>query len=83
MFASLVDFGLTEAKLDAGWRACTVSLSVKHCVAFPGRAGGEGPHRIAEWLASEGSEVVEDAVAGGLGLARAGELDGALDGGRV
>ncbi|MDE0083542.1 MAG: type II toxin-antitoxin system VapC family toxin [Gammaproteobacteria bacterium] len=83
LLASLADFGLTEAKLDAGWRARAASLSVKYGVAFPGGAGGEGAHRVAERLASEGSEVVEGEVAGGLGLTRAGELYGALDGGRV
>ena len=34
MLASLADFGLTEAKLDAGWRARAVSLSVRYGVAF-------------------------------------------------
>ncbi len=34
LLGSFVDFGLTEAKLDAGWRARTVSLSVRFGVAF-------------------------------------------------
>ncbi len=34
LLASLADFGLTEAKLDARWRARTVSLSVRYGVAF-------------------------------------------------
>ena len=34
LLASLADFGLTEAKLDAGWRARAVSLSVRYGVAF-------------------------------------------------
>ena len=34
LLASLTDFGLTEAKLDARWRARAVSLSVRYGVAF-------------------------------------------------
>lgn len=34
LLASLADFGLTEAKLDARWRARSVSLSVRYSVAF-------------------------------------------------
>ncbi len=34
LLASLADFGLTEAKLDARWRARAVSLSVSYGVAF-------------------------------------------------
>jgi len=34
LLASLADFGLTEAKLDARWRARAVSLSVRYGVAF-------------------------------------------------
>ena len=34
LLASLVDFGLTEAKLDARWRTRAVSLSVTYGVAF-------------------------------------------------
>ncbi|MDE0395263.1 MAG: hypothetical protein OYK82_10830 [Gammaproteobacteria bacterium] len=39
LLASLVDFGLTQAKLDAGWRGRAVSLSVKYGVAYPGARG--------------------------------------------
>ena len=39
LLASLADFGLTEAKVDAGGRARAVSLSVKYGVAFPGARG--------------------------------------------
>ena len=34
LLASLVDFGLTEARLDTGWRTRAVSLSVRYGVAF-------------------------------------------------
>ncbi|MXX73100.1 MAG: type II toxin-antitoxin system VapC family toxin [Gemmatimonadetes bacterium] len=34
LLASLADFGLTDAKLDARWRARAVSLSVRYGVAF-------------------------------------------------
>ena len=34
LLASLVDFGLTEARLDADWRTRAVSLSVRYGVAF-------------------------------------------------
>ena len=34
LLASLVDFGLTEARLDTDWRTRAVSLSVKYGVAF-------------------------------------------------
>ena len=34
MLASLVDFGLTEARLDARWRTRTVALAVTYEVAF-------------------------------------------------
>ena len=34
LLASLADFRLTEAKLDARWRARAVSLSVRYGVAF-------------------------------------------------
>lgn len=34
LLASLVDFGLTEARLDADWRTRAVSLSVEYRVAF-------------------------------------------------
>ena len=34
LLASIVDFGLTEAKLDARWRARAQSLSVRCGVAF-------------------------------------------------
>ena len=34
MLASLVDFGLTEARLDARWRTRSVALAVKYEVAF-------------------------------------------------
>jgi len=34
LLASLVDFGLTEARLDTDWRARAVSLSVTYGVAF-------------------------------------------------
>ena len=34
LLAPLVDFGLTEAKLDARWRTRAVSLSVTYGVAF-------------------------------------------------
>ena len=34
LLASLADFGLAEAKLDARWRARAVSLSVRYGVAF-------------------------------------------------
>ena len=34
MLASLVDFGLTEARLDAKWRTQTVALAVACDVAF-------------------------------------------------
>jgi predicted nucleic acid-binding protein len=34
MLASLVDFGLTEALLDARWRTRTVALAVTYEVAF-------------------------------------------------
>ena len=46
-------------------------------------AGGEGTHGVAERFTPEGPEVAEGEVAGGLGLARDRDLDGALDGGRV
>ena len=34
LLASLVDFGLSEARLDTDWRTRAVSLSVKYRVAF-------------------------------------------------
>lgn len=34
LLASLVDFGLTEARLDSDWRTRAVSLSAKYGVAF-------------------------------------------------
>ncbi len=34
LLASLADFGLTEARLDANWRRRTVSLAVTYGVAF-------------------------------------------------
>ena len=34
LLVSLAEFGLTEAKLDARWRACAVSLSVRYGVTF-------------------------------------------------
>ena len=34
LLASLVDFGLTEARLDADWRIRAVSLSVRYGVTF-------------------------------------------------
>ena len=34
LLAPLTDFGLTEAKPDAGWRARALSLSVRYGVAF-------------------------------------------------
>ena len=34
MLASLVDFGLTEARLDPKWRTRAVSLAVTYEVAF-------------------------------------------------
>ena len=34
LLASLADFGLAEARLDAGWRERAVSLSVTYGVAF-------------------------------------------------
>ena len=76
LLASLVDFGLTEARLDADWRARAVSLSVTYGVAFYDAAY----HAVA--LGLDGVFVTADeryvrgaAGAGGISTLRAWRTD--------